>query len=117
MRFSFRLDLSLHAGTGKKFRILNFAIKQEASQPALCCKVSSTEPARGTRPGFAQPVGTGPVWPVGPVPVWAGTKPAQIQNLNLNSKKWKISKKNLKNILRCDEFNDVNFSQKFIHLV
>ena len=23
----------------------------------------------------------------GPVPVWAGTKPAQIQNLNLNSKK------------------------------
>jgi len=24
---------------------------------------------------------------VGTVPVWAGTKPAQIQNLNLNSKK------------------------------
>ena len=23
----------------------------------------------------------------GPVPVWAGTKPVQIQNLNLNSKK------------------------------
>ena len=29
----------------------------------------------------------------GPVSVWAGTKPAQIQNLNLNSKKWKIPKK------------------------
>ena len=32
----------------------------------------------------------------GPVPVWAGTKPAQIQNSNLNSKKWKIPKKFLK---------------------
>ena len=32
----------------------------------------------------------------GPVPVWAGTKPVQIQNLNLNSKKWKILKKFLK---------------------
>ena len=32
----------------------------------------------------------------GPVPVWAGIKPAQIQNLNLNSKKWKIPKKFLK---------------------
>ena len=27
----------------------------------------------------------------GPVPVWAGTKPAQIQNSNLNSKKMKNS--------------------------
>ena len=33
------------------------------------------------RSGFTKPVGTGPV------PVWAGTRPAQIQNLNLNSKK------------------------------
>jgi len=32
----------------------------------------------------------------GPVLVWAGTKPAQIQNSNLNSKKWKIPKKFLK---------------------
>ena len=32
----------------------------------------------------------------GPVPVWSGMKPVQIQNLNLNSKKWKISKKFLK---------------------
>ena len=31
--------------------------------------------------GFTKPVGTGPV------PVWAGIKSAQIQNLNLNSKK------------------------------
>ena len=29
----------------------------------------------------------------GPVPVWSGTKPAQIQNLNLNSKKVKNSQK------------------------
>ena len=32
----------------------------------------------------------------GLVSVWAGIKPAQIQNLNLNSKKWKILKKFLK---------------------
>ena len=32
----------------------------------------------------------------GPVPVWTGPKPAQIQNSNLNSKKWKILKKFLK---------------------
>ena len=53
----------------------------------------------------------------GPVPVWSGTKPAQIQNLNLNSKKWKILKKIPKNTSRCDEFNGVKFSQKFVHLV
>ena len=35
----------------------------------------------GISAGFTKPVGTGP----GPVPVWAGTKPAQIQNSNLNS--------------------------------
>ena len=29
----------------------------------------------------------------GPVPVWAGTKPAQIQNLNLNLKNKKFLKK------------------------
>ena len=42
-----------------------------------------------------------PVKPVrsGPVPVWAGTKPAQIQNLNLNLKNEKFLKKFLK-ILR-----------------
>ena len=49
----------------------------------------------------------------GPVPVWAGTKPAQIQNSNLNSKKWKIPK----NTSRCDESNGVKFSQKFVYLV
>src|SRR6185312_11238555 len=49
----------------------------------------------------------------GPVPVWAGTKPAQIQNLNLNSKNEKFSK----NTSRCDVSNGVKFSQKFIHLV
>ena len=43
--------------------------------------------------GFTKPVGTGPV------PVWAGTKPAQIQNSNLNSKNEKFPKKFLK-ILR-----------------
>ena len=53
----------------------------------------------------------------GPVPVWAGTKPAQIQNSNLNSKKMKNSQKIPKNISRCDESNGVKFSQKFIHLV
>ena len=36
-------------------------------------------------PGLTKLVGTGPV--SGPVPVWAGTKPVQIQNSNLNSKK------------------------------
>ena len=59
--------------------------------------------------GFTKPVGTGPVW--------AGTKPAQIQNLNLNSKKWKILKKIPKNTSRFDKSNGVKFSQKFIHLV
>ena len=53
----------------------------------------------------------------GPVPVWAGIKPVQIQNLNLNSKEWKIPKKISKNISRCDESNGVKFSQKFVHLV
>ena len=33
------------------------------------------------RPGFTLPLGTGPV------PIWAGTKPATIHNSNLNSKK------------------------------
>ena len=41
----------------------------------------------------------------GPVPVWAGTKPAQIQNSNLNSEK-KIQKIP-KNTSRCDESNGV----------
>ena len=53
----------------------------------------------------------------GPVPVPAGFKPAQIQILNLNSKKWKNIKKNLKNTSSCDEFNDVKFFQIFVHLV
>ena len=49
----------------------------------------------------------------GPVPVWAGTKPAQIQNSNLNFKKNEKFPKNS----RCDESNGVKFSQKFVHLV
>ena len=53
----------------------------------------------------------------GPVPVWAGIKPVQIQNLNLNLKKMKNSQKISKNISRCDESNGVKFSQKFVHLV
>ena len=53
----------------------------------------------------------------GPVPVSAGTQPAKIQNLNLNSKKMKNSQKIPKNISRCDESNGVKFSQKFVHLV
>ena len=32
MRFLFRLDLSLHAGAGKKFGILNYATKQGLRQ-------------------------------------------------------------------------------------
>jgi len=42
-------------------------------QKSMCAGLS--------RSGFTKPVGTGPV------PVWASTKPAQIQNSNLNSKK------------------------------
>ena len=53
----------------------------------------------------------------GPVPVPAGFKPAQIQILNLNSKKWKNPQKNLKNTSSWDEFNDVKFFQIFVHLV
>ena len=53
----------------------------------------------------------------GPVPVWSGMKPVQIQNLNLNLKKMKNSQKNPKNTSRCDESNGVKFSQKFVHLV
>ena len=52
----------------------------------------------------------------GPIPVWAGIKPAQIQNSNSNSKN-ENSQKILKNTSRCDESNGVKFSQKFIHLV
>ena len=44
------------------------------------------------------------------------TKPARIQNSNLNLKIIFL-KKISKNILRCDESNDVKFSQKFVHLV
>ena len=35
-------------------------------------------------------------WEPVPVPVWVRTKPAQIQNSNLNSKNEKFPKKNLK---------------------
>ena len=47
----------------------------------------------------------------GPVPVWSGMKPVQIQNLNLNSKNKKFPKKISKNTSRCDESNSVKFSQ------
>ena len=53
----------------------------------------------------------------GPVLVWSGLKPDQIQNLNLNSKKMKNSQKIPKNTSRCDESNGVKFSQKFVHLI
>ena len=52
----------------------------------------------------------------GPVSVWAGTKPVQIQNLNLNSKNKKFPKIP-KTTSRCDKSNGVKFSQKFVHLV
>ena len=81
--------------------------KRVAGESGRCARSSST--CTGSR--FTEPVGTGPV------PVWAGTKPAQIQNLNLNSKKIKKFQKIPKNTLRCDEFNGVKFSQKFVHLV
>ena len=35
MRFLFRLDLSLHVGAGKKFRILNYATKQGANRKCM----------------------------------------------------------------------------------
>jgi len=54
---------------------------------------------------------------MGTGPVWAGIKPAQIQNLNLNLKKVKKFQKIHKNTSRCDESNGVKFSQKFVHLV
>ena len=60
--------------------------------------------------GFTKPLKTDPV------PVWAGIKPAQIQNSNLNSKNEKFSKIS-KNTSICDESNGVKFSQKFVHLV
>ena len=53
----------------------------------------------------------------GPVPISAGTQPAKIQNLNLNSKNEKIPKKIPKNTSRCDESNSIKFSQKFVHVV
>ena len=52
----------------------------------------------------------------GPVPVSTGIQSAKIQNLNLNLKNEKIPK-NPKNTSRCDEFNGIKFSQKFVHLV
>ena len=73
---------------------------------------------RGAHPGFTKPAGTGPVTGLtGPVLIPAGFKPVQIQILNLNSKKWKNPKKNLKNTSSCDEFNDVKFFQIFVHLI
>jgi len=51
-----------------------------------------------------------------PVPVWSGMKPVQIQNLNLNSNKMKKFQKIPKNTTRCEEYNDVKLSQKFVHL-
>ena len=53
----------------------------------------------------------------GPVTVWAGIKPAQIQNSNLNLEKMKNSQKISKNTSRCGESNGGKFSQKFVHLV
>ena len=53
----------------------------------------------------------------GPIPVWSGMKPVQIQNFNFNFKKMKNSQKILKNTSRCDESNGVKFSPKFVHLV
>ena len=46
-------------------------------------------------------------------PVRPGTKPAQIQNSNLNSKKLKIPK----NTSSYDESNGFKFSKKIVHLV
>ena len=41
MRFLFRLDLSLHAGAGKKFEILNFVTKHGLN--FICSRVPPTE--------------------------------------------------------------------------
>ena len=41
MRFLFRLDLILHAGAGKKIRILNFATKQGVRFSPVSSKVGS----------------------------------------------------------------------------
>ena len=70
-------------------------------------------------PGFTKPLGTGPIWPVtgqtgpgrfrfGPVSNWPKFK---IQIWIQKNEKF------LKNTSRCDESNDVKFSQKFVHLV
>ena len=53
----------------------------------------------------------------GPVPVSAGTQPVKIQNLNLNLKNEKFSKKIPKNTSSCNESNGIKFYQKFVHLV
>ena len=50
-------------------------------------------PVKPVRPGYRSNRS-------GPVPVWAGTKPAQIQNSNLNSKKKKNSQKKFLKILQ-----------------
>ena len=49
MYFLFRLDLNLHVGVGKKFRIINFATKQEVNEvnvvdPSWTCRsIQSSE--------------------------------------------------------------------------
>jgi hypothetical protein len=53
----------------------------------------------------------------GLVPVPAGLEPLGFKILNLNSKKRKNLKKNLKNTSRCVESNGVKNFQIFIHLV
>ena len=62
----------------------NMEFLKKLPQPATLGDDVSNRPVLG--PGLTKPVGTDPVWS-GPVSIWADTKPVQIQNSNLNSKK------------------------------
>ena len=90
---------------------MNILCGREQGTGHCDCEQGGGGSGRGGRgAGFTKPMGTGPVWPVtqtggnrsgltgyrsnqsGPVSVRAGTKPVQIQNLNLNSKNEKFPK-------------------------
>ena len=70
-------------------------------------------------PGFAKPLGTGPVWPVtsqiGPARFWFGPVPNRLKfKIQIWIQKNEKFPKNPKNTSRCDESNGVNFFQKFV---
>jgi len=68
-------------------------------------------------PGLTKPSVTGPVWPVRTGSGLVRYETGPNSKLKFEFKKMKNFQKNPKNISRCDESNDVKFSQKIVYLV